>query len=293
MLGLYTRWFHRWALLIGWAVGMVFGTVAAYQQSSPATKHFGSSLDEVPFIGKLGYIALTAFVINLIVAVVLTFVFRAMKSPDGRGPDRAVGLLRRRGRPAGPADRRADRGQLQGQPRNLGRVLIRPARPDEYDEIGELAVRVYLAEGYTRTDSRYNTVLRDVAPRAEKAELMVAVDDADKILGTVTYAGLGSPYAEHVSSPEEASFRMLVVDPAARGQGVGEALVQLVHRPGRRLGGALAAAVHPGRDGRGRPALPAARLRPDPGAGLVAGARRRAHHVRPGDRAAAVTRPGR
>ncbi len=83
VLGLYTRWFHRWALLIGWAVGMVFGTVAAYQQSSAATKHFGSSLDQVPFVGKLGYIALTAFVINLIVAVVLTFVFRAMKSPDG------------------------------------------------------------------------------------------------------------------------------------------------------------------------------------------------------------------
>jgi solute:Na+ symporter, SSS family len=83
VLGLYTRWFHRWALLIGWAVGMVFGTVAAYQQSSVATSHFGSSLDEVPFVGKLGYIALTAFVINLIVAVVLTFVFRATKSPEG------------------------------------------------------------------------------------------------------------------------------------------------------------------------------------------------------------------
>ena len=25
--GLYTRWFHRWALLLGWAVGMVYGTV--------------------------------------------------------------------------------------------------------------------------------------------------------------------------------------------------------------------------------------------------------------------------
>ena len=83
VLGLYTRWFHRWALLIGWAVGMVFGTVAAYQQSSLATKHFGSSLDEVPFVGKLGYIALTAFVINLLVAVVLTFVFRATNSPEG------------------------------------------------------------------------------------------------------------------------------------------------------------------------------------------------------------------
>ena len=24
--GLFTRWFHRWALLAGWAVGMVYGT---------------------------------------------------------------------------------------------------------------------------------------------------------------------------------------------------------------------------------------------------------------------------
>ena len=105
-------------------------------------------------------------------------------------------------------------------------MLIRTARPDEYDSIGELTVRVYLAEGYTRAGSYYTSVLRDVAPRAEKADLVVAADDAGRVLGTVTYAGLGSPYAEHVSSAEEASFRMLVVDPAARGQGVGEALVR-------------------------------------------------------------------
>jgi SSS family solute:Na+ symporter len=83
VFGLYTRWFHRWALLTGWAVGMVYGTVAAYQQASPATKHFGSSLASVPVVGKLGYIALTAFVINILVAAVLTFVFRATKAPDG------------------------------------------------------------------------------------------------------------------------------------------------------------------------------------------------------------------
>ena len=83
MFGLYTRWFHRWALLIGWAVGMIYGTVEAYHQSSLATKHFGSSLAQVPFFGKLGYIALTAFVINIIVAAVLTFVFRAVKAPEG------------------------------------------------------------------------------------------------------------------------------------------------------------------------------------------------------------------
>jgi SSS family solute:Na+ symporter len=83
VIGLYTRWLHRWALLIGWAVGMVYGTVEAYQQSSAATKHFGGSLANVPLIGDRGYIALTALVLNLIVAVVLTFVFRTLKGTEG------------------------------------------------------------------------------------------------------------------------------------------------------------------------------------------------------------------
>lgn len=84
VIGLYTRWLHRWALLIGWAVGFGYGTYAAYTVSSPATEHFGGSLLEIPVIGKLGYIAMTAVVLNLLVAVVLTFVFRALKAPEGR-----------------------------------------------------------------------------------------------------------------------------------------------------------------------------------------------------------------
>ncbi|MFL6130443.1 MAG: monocarboxylate uptake permease MctP [Mycobacteriales bacterium] len=83
VVGLYTRWFHRWALLAGWAAGMIYGTITAYQQSSPATSHFGRPLDEVPFIGDLGYIALTAFTLNVVVAVVLTFVLRATGVPEG------------------------------------------------------------------------------------------------------------------------------------------------------------------------------------------------------------------
>jgi GNAT superfamily N-acetyltransferase len=105
-------------------------------------------------------------------------------------------------------------------------VLIRAARPDEYEQIGELTVRVYLAEGYIRTGSHYLPLLRDSAARAEKAELMVAVGNGDRILGTVTYAGHGTPYAETATAPDEADFRMLVVDPDARGQGVGETLVR-------------------------------------------------------------------
>jgi len=81
--GLYTRWLHRWALLAGWAVGMIYGTVAAYHQSSPATKHFGGSLATFPFTHTKVYIALSALVLNIVVAVVLTAVLRAVKAPAG------------------------------------------------------------------------------------------------------------------------------------------------------------------------------------------------------------------
>ncbi len=43
---LYTRWFHRWALLAGWAVGMVYGTLAAYNVTNQATG--------APFAGSVG-----------------------------------------------------------------------------------------------------------------------------------------------------------------------------------------------------------------------------------------------
>jgi solute:Na+ symporter, SSS family len=83
--GLYTRWFHRWALLLGWAVAMVYGTVVAYQQPVPgvAGSHFGGSTANVPGLGHTAYIAITAFVINLVVAIVLTVVFRALKLAEG------------------------------------------------------------------------------------------------------------------------------------------------------------------------------------------------------------------
>jgi SSS family solute:Na+ symporter len=82
--GLYTRWFHRWALLAGWAVGMVYGTVTAYNVVNPATgNHFGGSLANIPGIAHMGYIAMTAFVVNLLVAAVLTFVLNALKVDPG------------------------------------------------------------------------------------------------------------------------------------------------------------------------------------------------------------------
>jgi solute:Na+ symporter, SSS family len=83
--GLYTRWFHRWALLAGWAVAMVYGTITAYNVINPATKkHFGGSLATIPFTDKQGYIALTAFVINVLVVVVLTVALQALGVANGK-----------------------------------------------------------------------------------------------------------------------------------------------------------------------------------------------------------------
>ncbi|MEV5505998.1 monocarboxylate uptake permease MctP [Streptomyces orinoci] len=80
--GLFTRWFHRWALLAGWAAGMGYGTWRAYETPSATQDHFGNT-NVIPFLGEKGYIGLTAFVLNLVVAVVLTVVFRALKAPEG------------------------------------------------------------------------------------------------------------------------------------------------------------------------------------------------------------------
>ncbi|HET8615721.1 MAG TPA: sodium:solute symporter, partial [Actinomycetales bacterium] len=85
VFSLYTRWFHRYGLLAGWFVGMVYGTITAYNVVNPATgKHFGGSLAMIPSLAQMGYIAVTAFVINIVVAVVVTLVLNAMKVSNGR-----------------------------------------------------------------------------------------------------------------------------------------------------------------------------------------------------------------
>ena len=79
--GLFTRWFDRWALLTGWLAGMIFGTIAAYNVPNATTSHWAASSD-IEF-GHSIYIGLSAVVLNLVIAVVLTLVFRAAKVPPG------------------------------------------------------------------------------------------------------------------------------------------------------------------------------------------------------------------
>ncbi len=79
--GLFTRWFHRYALLAGWATGMVFGTIAAYKVATPTTSHWAGSVDTI--WGHTFYIGLSAIILNLVVSVVLTLIFRAARVPEG------------------------------------------------------------------------------------------------------------------------------------------------------------------------------------------------------------------
>jgi SSS family solute:Na+ symporter len=79
--GLFTRWFDRWALLAGWLAGMLFGTIAAYKSATPTTSHWASSSD-IEF-GHTVYIGLSAVILNLVIAVILTIIFRALKVPQG------------------------------------------------------------------------------------------------------------------------------------------------------------------------------------------------------------------
>lgn len=84
VFGLFTRWFHRWALLAGWAVGMIYGTIVAYGGCTAcSTRPFGNSLALVPGLGDAGYIGITALVLNVVVTVVLSAVLNAARVSNG------------------------------------------------------------------------------------------------------------------------------------------------------------------------------------------------------------------
>jgi solute:Na+ symporter, SSS family len=95
MIALYTRWFHRWGLLAGWAVGMVAGTwIATSQDYAPVW--------EVPVLGVTAYTALVALVLNLVVSAVITVLLGGRGRADERDETREEDYdeLRETGEPA-------------------------------------------------------------------------------------------------------------------------------------------------------------------------------------------------
>lgn len=108
---------------------------------------------------------------------------------------------------------------------------VRTADPAEHLAVADLTAQVYADEFGARD---YVATLRDVGRRAEQAEVLVAVE-GPRVLGAVTVVTRGGDYAEQ-ADPGDAVIRMLVVDPTARGLGVGRALVRACLTTARRDG---------------------------------------------------------
>ncbi len=100
-IALYTRWLHSKAVIAGWAVGMAWGLYLLYTIPNAANgkAHFGGSaltLSKLsifgwePFAGSTLqiYVGVVALIANLVVAVLVTVVFRALNVPDGRDETR-------------------------------------------------------------------------------------------------------------------------------------------------------------------------------------------------------------
>ncbi|HEU5200365.1 MAG TPA: sodium:solute symporter [Ktedonobacterales bacterium] len=78
-LGLYTKWLHRYALVLGWVGGMVAATWLAIANNYAAVTPvnlLGSSYVMMP--------ALAGLIVNLVLCIVLTPLFQVAKLPQGQ-----------------------------------------------------------------------------------------------------------------------------------------------------------------------------------------------------------------
>jgi GNAT superfamily N-acetyltransferase len=103
-------------------------------------------------------------------------------------------------------------------------VIVRDVRREEQEALGALTVAAYRALLGENMGAGYAAELADVAGRATLVDVLVAVDDHGELLGGITYIPGPGPMAWFTDAGE-AGMRMLAVDPAAQGRGVGGALV--------------------------------------------------------------------
>jgi ribosomal protein S18 acetylase RimI-like enzyme len=113
-------------------------------------------------------------------------------------------------------------------------VEIRPVKPHEYAEAGQVVVAAYRALPGAHMSGSYADELADIAGRVAASEVLVAVDQ--RLIGCVTLVpDPQSPWAEGLRD-DEVGIRMLAVLPDAQGRGVGESLVQAGIARARKLG---------------------------------------------------------
>lgn len=106
-------------------------------------------------------------------------------------------------------------------------VEVREASPDEYPETGRVTALAY--REFVRPEDTdwqaYLARIADVAERAQRTVILIAVEDG-LILGSATLELDQRTEAEDGPlDPQDAHIRMLGVDPAARGRGVGAGLM--------------------------------------------------------------------
>ena len=106
-------------------------------------------------------------------------------------------------------------------------MRVREATSGDFEEIARLTVAAYRALDRWVGDD-YAAHLADVAARAgaENTLVLVAEEDGEGILGSVTLTLGHGPFFEWKHGVDgDCGFRMLAVDPAAQGKGVGPRLV--------------------------------------------------------------------
>jgi SSS family solute:Na+ symporter len=79
MIGVYTRWFNSWALLAGWAVGIITGTRLAVLANLKPTYPLAFAGHTFP-----GYTAFYTLLLNLVIAVVLTVILNAISGRQAK-----------------------------------------------------------------------------------------------------------------------------------------------------------------------------------------------------------------